>query len=155
MDLSPDEVAGVVDLFGAVTRDELDAALAELAYRRDGDADPAALADAAEAALDEYSLVEVERDGALLLAAGPAAFPTLPDGAEDLPHIVDFEGRRVDRESLGEALLARLRREAAAAVNDGDAARVGALLDLTYDAEAWAPVDLGPLRERLATATDE
>ena len=155
MKLSADEVAGVVDLFGAVTRDELDAALAELAYRRGHDTTPAVLAEAAEAALDDYYLVEVERDGVLLLAPGPVAFPTLPDGAEDLPHIVDFEGQQVERESLGEALLDRFREEAATAIDEGDAERVAELLDLTYDAEAWAPVDLGDLRERLTVTMDE
>lgn len=149
MDLSPDEVAGVVDLFGALTRDELDEVLAELAFRAAGDADPGALAETAEVALDDYYLVEVEAEGDLLLAPGPVAFPTLPDGAEDLPHIVPFAGHQVDREALGEAFVDRLRVDAAAAVNENDAERVADLVDLTYDAEAWAPVELDDLRDRL------
>jgi hypothetical protein len=148
--LTTDELAGVVELFGALRRPELEEALSELAYRR-GEDPPDGLIDAAT---EGFVLVVFEADGERLLAPGPAAFPTPPEGAEDLPHILDVEGRSVDRETLGRAAEERLRAEAARAVADGDEARVAELLDVSYDLESWTPVDLGGARERLRRARD-
>ena len=148
MTLSPDEVAGIVDLFGALTREELDRALEELAYRRDEaipDEDVAA-------ALEAYALVAYESEDAELLAVGPAAFPTLPDGSEDLPHILDAEVRAPDREALATAAERRFRADVARAVDAGDATRIERLLDVSYDLEAWGDVSLAALRERLDDA---
>ena len=88
------------------------------------------------------------------LAVGPAAFPSLPADAEDLPHILDVPDRGVDRETLADAVLDRLRREAVTAINDGDAARLETLADVTYDVEAWAPVDVDPVRTRILAEVD-
>jgi hypothetical protein len=152
LSLSPDEVAGVVDLFGALTRAELDEALAELAYRRG--VDPPA--DAVEAALAGYALVAVDPDEATasLLSVGPAAFPTLPEGAVDLPHILDVPARSVDRERLAAAVEERFRGDAARAVAAGDAAELRRLVDVSYEIEAWGPVDLAAVRDRLDDALD-
>lgn len=163
--LSADDLAGVVDLFGGLTRAELDRALEELAFRR-GVEPPAE--GAVEDAVRAYALVEYPREGAadgteaatgtdadLLLVPGPAAFPTLPDGAADLPHILDIEERRVDRERLGEAVEERFRGDVARAVADGDDDAVGRLLDVSYDLDTWGPVDLGGLRERLDEARED
>ena len=155
----PDDLAGIVDLFGALTREELEAALSELAYRRDEDVPEGAVDEALEAfALVAFEDGEVAPDedaeAAELLAAGPAAFPTLPEGAEDLPHILDVESRDVDRAAVGRAAEERLRAEAARAVSSGDAARAAELLDVSYDLEAWAPVTLDAVRERLDAARD-
>jgi hypothetical protein len=146
MDLTGDDLAGIVDLFGGLTPAELDEALDELAYRRGVDAPDEATV---EAAVASYALFEYDRgDGErLLLVPGPAAFPTLPDGAEDLPHILDVESREIDRSAAGAAALEHIEREAEA---DLDADRRERLLDLTYDLEAWAPVEAGDLRDRLA-----
>jgi hypothetical protein len=169
--LDPDELAGVVDLFGALTRAELDRARAELAYRRGEDppatpahpdADGAAASPSTgsgdgpvDRAVAEYYLVAYDRDGREFLTVGPVAFPTLPPEAEDLPHILDVEARNVDRAALGEAVERRLRADAARAVADGDAERVAHLLDVTYDLEAWAPVDVAAVRDRLDAALAE
>ena len=149
--LTTDELAGVVELFGALRRPELEEALSELAYRR-GEEFPDGLVDAAT---EGFVLVAFEADGERLLAPGPAAFPTPPEGAEDLPHILDVEGRSVDRETLGRAAEERLRAEAARAVADGDEARVAELLDVSYDLESWTPVDLEGVRERLRRARNK
>ncbi|AHG03117.1 hypothetical protein HALDL1_05580 [Halobacterium sp. DL1] len=138
-----DELAGIADLFGGLTREELDDALDELAFKRgedvaDGDAD-------VEAALRDYYLVAVEHDDEALLAPGPVAFPELPENAADLPHIMDVERRRIDREALADAVRERLEADAAGA--DDERARY--LVDVTYDAEAWAPVELEAVRQRL------
>lgn len=155
-----DDLAGVVDLFGWLTRAELSEALSELAFKRRAEADEAAIDAAIDLAVAEYALVPAP-EGALsgggapggpagaALAVGPAAFPTLPDGAADLPHILDVPARDVDRETLADAVLDRLRGEAVAAIDAGDADRLATLADVTYDVEAWAPVDVGPVRERI------
>lgn len=135
-----DELAGVVDLFGALTREELAEARSELAFRRGREEpDPATV----DAALEEYALVEHEG----LVVAGPAAFPTLPAEASDLPYIVDVPEREIDREEVGE----RVREELLEAVGKEDPER---LRELSYDLEAWAPVDASEVRERLETEAE-
>ena len=173
-----DQLAGVVDLFGAVTRAELERALDELAFRRGEAADADALGDAVADAVAAYYLVtcrpadaEAESDaadggdvtdageddanGSELLAVGPVAFPTLPPDAEDLPHIMDVPDRTVDRAALGRRVQERLFEDAARAVDAGDDDRVEHLLDVTYDLEAWAPVEVGEVRKRLDAALQE
>lgn len=181
-----DELAGIVDLFGALSAAELTGALVELAYRQDGTAAEGrvedAAADAVDWAVEQYYLVayapdtamgaETERTGddgvedrdqeqdrdedgdgdTELLTVGPVAFPTLPDEAEDLPHILDIERRTVSRASLARAVETRLRGDAARAVATEDESRMQHLFDVTYDLEAWAPVDVGEVRERLEAA---
>jgi hypothetical protein len=183
MDLTADELAGVVDLFGALRRAELETALAELAFKQGETVAEAAFADAIDEAVSAYVLVEYEpadgdaaaaaddttpgddvptaaddatasRDGVdaegPLLAVGPTAFPTQPPHAEDLPHILDYERRSVDRERAADQLLGRLRREAALAVDDADHERIADLFDRCYDVELWADVETDALREALA-----
>ncbi|MDS0293549.1 DUF7109 family protein [Halogeometricum luteum] len=165
-----DDLAGVVDLFGALSRAELRRALDELAFKQGRDADAEALSAAVEDAVREYYLVAYDRDGdgdgAELLVPGPAAFPSLPENAEDLPHILDLDRRTVDRGAAADAALARLRRDAEAAVRAGDEARIERLLDVTYDAELWASdganvdvsgetgTDVESVRSRLEAALD-
>lgn len=159
MEATQDELAGVVDLFGALTRDELSQALRELAFRRGEELTDEAIDEAIDDAVADYALVEV--DGTTLadvgeedplLIPGPVAFPTLADGAEDLPHILDVDPRTVDRDEVVDDVATRMREEAARAVNEADTERVRHLLDATYDLEAWGEVDLGPVRERLDEA---
>ncbi|WP_380675496.1 DUF7109 family protein [Salinigranum sp. GCM10025319] len=84
----PDELAGVVDLFGALAREEVTRALVELAYRQGSDADESAIEAAAgaavAAAVERYFLVEY-----------------VPEGATDSPRVRrrrrDDRGRRHDR----------------------------------------------------------
>ncbi len=148
---TPDEVAGIVDLFGLLTREEAERALSELAYRR-GEAPPA---DAIGEALDAFALVAFERDGKRLLAPGPAAFPELPEGSEDLPHILDVDGRTVDHGALGRAATDRLRSEARQAIEDGNRNRADELLEISYDIEAWGGPDLSAVRDRLESISDD
>lgn len=153
MEFSGDELAGVVDLFGALTPAELAEALAELTYRQDGEYDPNAFEADIEAAVASYHLVALDGEtlgtGERTLVAGPGAFPALPPGAEDLTHILDIEPREVDRTTAGEATLGRFREDAAAAVESGDPARVERLVDVSYELEAWADVDLSAERDHL------
>ncbi|MEF8757531.1 MAG: hypothetical protein V5A33_04775 [Halobacteriales archaeon] len=154
MDLDHDDVAGVLDLFGGLTREELDRALEELAFRA-GDPDAVTEEYPLDEPLEEFAVVEFEgEDGGTLFIPGPTAYPRLPEHAEDLPRILDVDQRSIDRVALGEATVERFRQEAAAAVDEGNEERVSELLDLTYDLEAWAPVDVEPLRDRLDAALE-
>jgi hypothetical protein len=153
MEFDGDDLAGVVDLFGALTRAELDRALSELDFRA-GEDDPDDHGDAVRRAVGDYYLVEaspatVEGLEGPAFVAGPVAFPRLPDHATDLPHLLDVPDRTVDREALAEEVAARLRDEATAVAADGDSERAAVLLNVTYDAEAWAPLELDGVRETL------
>ncbi|WP_302080960.1 DUF7109 family protein [Salinibaculum rarum] len=155
MDLTGHDVAGVVDLFGALTRAELGEALAELAFKRGEDHDPDAFAADIDAAVRSYHLVAVEPDATdaavdeTLYVVGPVAFPELPEGATDLPHILDVESRNIERETVARAAERRFRDDASAAVEAGDTERIEALLDVSYELEAWGGVDLARSRDRL------
>ena len=158
-----DELAGIVDLFGWLTPEELADACEELAFRSGEELEGLDVAIAE--AIEEYVLVATwvedgseidgesevddrsEIDGRSAVIAGPAAFPILPDGAEDLPHILDVSGRNVDREAVGNDVYEDLLAEAEAVAPDTERAVV--LREISYDLEAWAPVDASGVRERL------
>ncbi|MGA9400747.1 DUF7109 family protein [Haladaptatus sp.] len=151
MSETKDELAGVVDLFGALTRAELAEALAELAFKQGKEVDESAFEAVIEDGVRDFYLVETRtdadtgEDGETVLVPGPVAFPALPDNAEDLPHIMDVPERTTDREGLGERVKERLVEEAETA----DEERARYLVDVSYDLEAWAPVEAGDVRERL------
>lgn len=154
MDLDHDDLAGVLDLFGGLTRDELDRALGELAFRA-GDPDDVPGDNDLTGAIDAFAVVEVERgDGTRWFFPGPNAFPTIPEHGEDLPQILGLDRRSTDRSALGEAAVERFREEAVTAVDRGDDERIAELIDLSYEIEAWAPVDLADVRERLDAALE-
>jgi hypothetical protein len=168
MSPSGDELAGIVDLFGGLTREELRQAVAEAAFRAGEEVDASRLAAAIDAAVDEYRLVACDPDAATtpetaetpdedLLVAGPTAFPELPEAAEDLRIIMDVERRSVDRAAIADAVGRRFRAETSRAVETGDGESAATLLDVSYDVETWGPVDLSDARERLdeTLATDE
>ena len=158
MELTHDELAGIVDLFGALSRSELAAAGDELAFKRGADPDGLDVDEALAAyrlvAFDPDAIVERTTDDRLL-AAGPTAFPALPDGAEDLPHILDVESRSPDRAALGAVVEERFRADAARAVAEDDRERIERLLDVSYDLETWAPVALDGVRDRLDAAAGD
>lgn len=151
MDLDADEVAGVVNLFGALTREELQRALGELAFRAGADADEEDLAAVVDGAVASFALVPVEDR----LVPGPAAFPTLPAGAEDLPHVLDVERRTVDREEAATAAERRFRAEAAEAADAGDQDRLRTLLDVSYELSAWGDADLADVRDAIDRALED
>lgn len=160
MEPTPDELAGIVDGFGGLTRAELRAAIEDLAARTGESVDPGALERAVEDAIDDYYLVALDPDVALknsramagdpVLIPGPAALPELPAGGEDLPHLVDIGSRSVDREAAAESIASQLRSDAAAATGAGDSDRAARLLDACYEVEAWGPVTLAETKAELA-----
>jgi len=154
MEVTPDELAGIVDLFGAIDRPTLQQACVELAYKQGVDREPESFEDAIEAAIDGYELLEIEPDDATLVVPGPAAFPELPEGVTDLPHILDVESRTVADDRLARAAQERFRADAAGAIEAGDRERIEHLLDVSYELEVWAPVELADARRRLDDALE-
>ena len=154
MDVTGDELAGIVDLFDALTADELGRALVELAYRQGEELDPSAFDGDIAAALETYHLVAFEPADAddPWLVPGPVAFPELPENATDLPHMLDVPDRSVDRGRVGAAAEEKFRSDTAEAVADENEARIRELLDVSYELEVWGPVDLASARERLDDA---
>lgn len=154
-DLQRDELAGVVDLFGALAPGELEEALEELAFKRQASVDADVVAEAVDDAIAAFALVRYEDDGETLLAPGPAAFPSLPEHAEDLPHILEVRTREVDRGTADAAVAERLRTAAARAVAEEDDAEMRRLLDVTYDVGVWSDtVAVDDIRARLDDALD-
>jgi hypothetical protein len=154
MDVSPDELAGVADLFGGLTREEFEEAIENVAARQGAAFEAAALGERIEAARQEHYLLGVDHGGSTVFVPGPTALPTLPEHAEDLPHMMDVSERDIDVDRLAGVARERLERDAEAAVDAGDSERVRFLLDACYDAEAWGPVDVAPVRERLLAMLD-
>jgi len=152
MELTPDELAGTVDLFGALDRPTLRQACVELAFKQGADREPESFDDTIDNAVESYHLVAIEDDGTERLVAGPVAFPTLPEGARDLPHILDVEERTVPRERLAEAAERRFRDDAADAIAADDRERIADLLDVSYELDVWAPVEISATRTRLDEA---
>lgn len=154
MDVTGDELAGVVDLFGALTREELGQALVELAYKQGEDCDPSTFDPDVDDAIETYHLVSVDSSdsGEEWIFPGPVAFPELADGATDLPHIMAIEQRSIDRERLGEAGKAQFTQDTDEAVTAGETERIEQLIDVSYELEVWAPVDVAAERGRLDDA---
>lgn len=152
MDYSSDELAGIVDLFGALARSSLHRAVSELGFKTGSAVDDDEVESAIDEAIHEYALVAVTLEDETLLAPGPTAFPELPGGADDLPHILDHERREVPREAIETTVRRRL---ASSAAELEDVERAGELIDITYDAEAWAGLDLEDVRTRLEAIIEE
>jgi hypothetical protein len=154
MDVTADELAGIVDLFGGLTREELETALAELAYRAGEEYDTDAHGPTIDAAIESYHLVSVaehELDSVddPVLVTGPTAFPEVPPDGRDLLHILDIEPREIDRSTAACGAVESFERDAAAAIEAADSDRRTELLDLSYELEAWAAVDLSDERDLL------
>lgn len=162
MQPGPDELAGAVDVFGGLTREELAVAFRDLAARSGNDA--VGLEASVDEALEQYYLIEIEAGEGVegggnigsgpLLVPGPAALPRLPPGGEDLPHLLDLEPRTVDQETVARSAEGRLRAEAATTIASGDVDRAALLLDVCYDLEAWGPVDLADAKTGLVEILD-
>lgn len=154
---SPDELAGVLELFGALTEPEFRRAVNEAAFRTGRDVDDDALAARVDDATESFHVVRVDPDAVprvvpsldgddAAYVPGPRAWPAEPEGGEDLPHILDVDPRTVNRDALAVRVRQQLRAgvEQAAAAGDPDALQE--LLDVTYDVETWADVDLDDTR---------
>lgn len=160
MDISGDELAGIADLFGGLTRTELGEACAELAFKRGEEYDPERFTPAIDAAIEAYLLIRVVPEGVEgvsldepVYVPGPVAFPDLPDGATDLVHIFDIDERAVDRQAARIAAVEMFREDVERALESGDDDRQRELVDVSYELEAWGTDDLAAERERLDPET--
>lgn len=149
MEPSRDELAGVADLFSAVTRDELHTAFQHLAARTGDSLEEEYLTDQIDAALDSYYLVAIDQNGSDLLVPGPTALPVLPPQGEDLPHLMDITDREISKSRLAATVEKQFRADAASAIDAADADRAATLLDVCYEIEAWAAIDLSDIRTAL------
>ncbi|MDZ7849302.1 MAG: hypothetical protein U5K70_00300 [Halodesulfurarchaeum sp.] len=152
MELSGDQLAGIVDQFGALSPPEMRRAIRETAFRAGVDLDEETIEEWIDQAQADFSLLKVELDGDPLVVPGPRAFPEVPESAGDLPHVLDVDPRTVPEETLETGLRNRLAAKTAT-IEDPD--RAHDLIDVTYDAEAWAGIDLGDVRERLADLAEQ
>jgi hypothetical protein len=155
--LSTDELAGVLELFGALTESEFQRAVRETAFRAGRDVSADGIAERVNAAAESFHVVRVAADAVpkvvddlddseAAYVAGPRAWPEEPEHAEDLPHILDVDARDVDREALAGRVRQQLRAAVEQAAARGDADRLHDVVDVTYDVEAWADVDLADTR---------
>lgn len=155
--LDRDELAGVLDMFGALTEAEFKRAVSEVGFRAGRDVDEDALADRVNAAAASFHVVRVEPEAVpdvvpdlddtdAVYVPGPRAWPTEPAHAEDLPHILDLDPRAVDRRALAMRVRQQLRSTIERAAAQGDADRLHEIVDVTYDVEAWASIDLEDTR---------
>jgi hypothetical protein len=154
MNVTTDELAGIADLFDGLTQAELHEAVENVAARQGVAFDPADLDERIEAARREYYLLAVEHEGETVFVPGPAALPSLPNHAEDLPHMMDVPERVIGSERLANAARERLAADAQRATSEDNRDRLAFLLDICYDAEAWGPVEVDPIRERLLDSVD-
>lgn len=146
MSLTPDTLAGIVELFGALTDAELCDACAEVDFRHEGETRPdEEYLQEIETALESNHLARIDESDTLLIA-GPAAFPRVPSGGDDLPHILPIEPRTVDRSSAAERIIAELQHELE---ENPEPARQESIIDLCYDIESWAGIDTSHIREQL------
>lgn len=147
MDISLDEIAGILQLFGGLTRSELEQAMSEVAFRLDESTPPSSwLDDRLATAQTRGIIVRDESKDPALYVPGPAAFPTAPTGSEDLPHILDIDSRSIDREAIAAQLQDEITDEVDPSTADE---RISTLIDLSYDIETWAGVDAEALRSTL------
>jgi hypothetical protein len=155
--LSADELAGVLELFGALAESEFKRAVREVAFRAGRDVDDEGIATRVNAAARSFHVVRVEADAVqavvpgldgeeAVYVAGPVAWPEEPEHGEDLPHILDLRPRDVDRGALAGRVRQQLRAGVEQAAARGDADRLHEILDVTYDVETWADVDLADTR---------
>lgn len=149
MDFSPDDLAGITDLFDGLTESELKRALEDLAARTGREFDATQCATLIQNAIADYYLVSVPTDSGDVLVPGPVSLPSLPEHGDDLPHILDIEDRQIDQETIALAIEKRLRGDAARAINEEDERRANDILDICYETEAWGLIDTTEIRESL------
>ncbi|AOW80634.1 hypothetical protein HTSR_1458 [Halodesulfurarchaeum formicicum] len=146
MELSGDELAGIVDQFGALPPAALRSGIEETAFRAGVELDAETVEEWIDEAKADFELLTVEHDEKTLIVPGPRAFPEVPEAASDLPHVLAEPTRTVPAAALESGIRARLDEAVAAAETP---ARANELVDVTYDAEAWAGIELADVRDRL------
>ncbi|HII51652.1 MAG TPA: hypothetical protein HA321_01915, partial [Halobacteriales archaeon] len=78
----------------------------------------------------------------------------LPEGGEDLPHLILVGEREINREELEKGVAERLGKEVEIAIFEKDRNQIESLLDVCYDLEMWAGVDVDGIRKKLERIID-
>ncbi|MFL2521001.1 MAG: hypothetical protein ACJ0QU_01285 [Halobacteriales archaeon] len=152
MDPTLDELVGAVDLFGGLSREELIGGFEDIGARMGDYVDIRALNLRIDEAIEKYYLVEVVDQG--LLVAGPSALPELPEGGEDLPHLILVREREINRKEVEKGVVERISKEIEMAIFEKDRDRMESLLDVCYDLEIWAEIDADGIRKKLEGIID-
>ena len=85
---------------------------------------------------------------------GPAALPDLPDGGEDLPHLIRVDKREIDKMRIGRDVKDKISREIEKEIHKMDKGEVEQLLDVCYDLEMWNEIDVEDVRCELEEVLD-
>jgi predicted transcriptional regulator len=89
-----------------------------------------------------------------LLVVGPAALPELPEGGEDLPHLILVEKREIDMGEVEKSVRERIGREVEIVISKKDRNQMESLLDVCYDLEMWVGMGIEDIRKKLEEKID-
>ena len=152
MDPTLDELAGAIDLFGGLSREELVRGFEDISARMGDHIDIEVLNLRIDEAIEKYYLVEmVSRE---LLVVGPAALPELPEGGEDLPHLILVGKREIDMGEVEKSVRERIGREVEIVISKKDRNQMESLLDVCYDLEMWVGMNVEDIRKKLEEKMD-
>jgi hypothetical protein len=152
MKLTLDELAGAVDLFGGLTRDELIQGCEDICARSGEVIDFELMDEKIENAIEKYYLIELKERG--LLVIGPVALPKLPEGGEDLPHLIQVENRSIDKKEIEKVVFERIEEEIKNNSLEEDLESLEILLDICYDIEIWSSGGMEETRKVLERRID-
>lgn len=152
MKLTLDELAGAVDLFGGLTREELIQGCEDICARSGEVIDFEFINDKIENAIKKYYLVELKERG--LLVIGPVALPKLPEGGEDLPHLIQVENRLINKKEIEKIVFERMEEEIKVNSFEEDLESLERLLDICYDIEIWSSGGIEEARKALEKRVD-
>tara|TARA_B110000014_G_scaffold263296_1_gene259582 strand:+ start:1005 stop:1484 length:480 start_codon:yes stop_codon:yes gene_type:complete len=153
MDPTLDELAGAVDLFGGLSRMELVQGFEDISARMGDSVDIETLNGRIDEAVEKYYLVEMKSQD--LLVVGPTALPELPEGGEDLPHLILVGEREINREEVEKSVVDRMDKEVEIVISRKDIDQMGRLLDVCYDLEIWAEINVEGIRKKLEGIMDD
>ena len=170
--ITKDELAGIIDVLGAATIEEIHLILQELAeIRRLEDVTPDHVEQLCESALGEHLIETVSsdevEDGVLdevYYISGPNAFPDIPYELSEIFDILELSKREVDMSKVAKSFSSRLIQRArrlnesidslsGELVSDDDFARLEKryrdLLNLYYDYNFWLPGGMSDIEDKI------
>ena len=170
--ITKDELAGISDVLGAATIEEIHLIVQELAeIRRFEAVSPADVEQLCESALGEHlietvSSEEVDDGGSdeAYYISGPNAFPDIPYELSEIIDILELSKREVDMSKVAKSFSSRLKQRARRlnesidslseeSASDDDFARLekrySDLLNLYYDYDFWLPGGMSDIEDKI------
>lgn len=170
--ITKDELAGIIDVLGAATIDEIRLIVQELAeIRRLEVVDSGDFEQLCESALGEHlietvSSEEVEGAGSdeTYYIPGPNAFPDIPYELSEIIDILELSKREVDMSKVAKSFSSRLKQRAkrlnekidsfsGESANAADISklekRYSDLLNLYYDFDFWLPGGISDIEDKI------